>query len=129
MCSAFSTSYPNFHFLKWKSAKNVSNGSEPYEFIDFGKSKFEEIRETAKPHIGNRQVYTHHLVIRNVTSADEAKYTCVVGSTAGWVSEHAFLAVLKKGMYTSLQRTIWGHLINYWDYFFLAMYTLLLFCL
>lgn len=96
VCSAFSTSYPNFHFLKWRSAKNVSNGSEPYEFIDFGKSKFEEIRETAKPHIGNRQVYTHHLVIRNVTSADEAKYTCVVGSTAGWVSEHAFLAVLKK---------------------------------
>jgi len=93
VCSAISRSYPKFHFLKWISSKNVSNGSDPFNFIDFTKSRFVEIREAAKPHMGNRQVYTHRLIIRNVTLVDEAKYTCVVGNSAGWVSEHAFLTI------------------------------------
>lgn len=97
VCSAISRSYPKFHFLKWISSKNVSNGSDPFNFIDFTKSRFVEIREAAKPHMGNRQVYTHRLIIRNVTLVDEAKYTCVVGNSAGWVSEHAFLTIQDEG--------------------------------
>ena len=96
MCSALSKSHPEFHFLKWKSPKNVSNGSDPFEFVDFSKSKFREIREIAKQHTGQRQVYTHRLIVSNVTLADEAKYTCVVGNSAGYVSRHAFLTVLSQ---------------------------------
>lgn len=97
MCSAISKSYPKFHFLRWKTSINVSSDSDPFDFVDFKKSKFREIREVAKPHTENRQVYTHRLIIRNVTLADEAKYTCVVGNSAGWVSKHAFLTVQGKG--------------------------------
>lgn len=96
VCSALSKSHPEFHFLKWKSPKNVSNGSDPFEFVDFSKSKFREIREIAKQHTGQRQVYTHRLIVSNVTLADEAKYTCVVGNSAGYVSRHAFLTVLSQ---------------------------------
>ena len=97
VCSAISRGYPKFHFLKWKSSRNVSNGSDPFDFVDFKKSKFREIREVSKPHTGRRQVYTHRLIIHNVTLADEAKYTCVVGNSAGWVSKHAFLTVRGEG--------------------------------
>ena len=96
MCSALSKSHPEFHFLKWKSSINVSNGSDPFEFVDFSKSKFREIREIPRQHKGQRQVYTHRLIVRNVTLADEAKYTCVVGNSEGYVSEHAFLTVLSQ---------------------------------
>lgn len=96
VCSAISKSYPKFHFLRWKTSINVSSDSDPFDFVDFKKSKFREIREVAKPHTENRQVYTHRLIIRNVTLADEAKYTCVVGNSAGWVSKHAFLTVQDK---------------------------------
>ena len=96
VCSAVSKSHPEFHFLKWKSLKNVSNGSDPFEFVDFTKSKFREIRKIDKQHMGNRQVYTHRLIVRNVTLADATKYTCVVGSSAGYVSKHAYLIVLSR---------------------------------
>ena len=96
VCSALTKSHPEFHFLKWKSSKNVSNGSDPFEFVDFSKSKFHEIREIARQHKGQRQVYTHRLIVRNVTLTDEAKYTCVVGNSGGYVSEHAFLTVLSQ---------------------------------
>ncbi|XP_068688353.1 fibroblast growth factor receptor 4-like [Montipora foliosa] len=103
VCSAISRGYPKFHFLKWKPPENVSNGSDPFDFVDFRKSKFREIREVAKPHMGSRRIYTHRLVIYNVTSADEAKYTCMVGNTAGWVNKHAFLTVDRKGKGTDVK--------------------------
>ncbi|XP_068709956.1 fibroblast growth factor receptor-like 1 isoform X2 [Montipora foliosa] len=98
VCSAISRGYPKFHFLKWKPPENVSNGSDPFDFVDFRKSKFREIHEVAKPHMGSQRIYTHRLVIYNVTSADEAKYTCMVGNSAGWVNKHAFLTVDGKGL-------------------------------
>lgn len=94
MCSAIAKSHPDFHFLKWKSSRNVSNGSELFEFVDFKKSKFQEFREIAKQHMGNRKIYTHRFIVRNVTLADEARYTCVVGNSVGFVSHHVFLTVM-----------------------------------
>ena len=91
VCSAVSKSYPDFNFLKWKGPESVSK-------VNFRISKFREIREVAKSLIGRERVFTHRLIIHNVTSADEAKYTCVVRNSAGWASRDAFLTVDEKGM-------------------------------
>lgn len=89
VCSAVSKSYPDFNFLKWKGPESVSK-------VNFRISKFREIREVAKPLIGRGRMYTHRLIIHNVTSADEAKYTCVVRNSAGWASRDVFLTVDEK---------------------------------
>ena len=91
VCSAISNGYPTFKFLKWKA-------SYTFDFVDFSKSKFLEIREVAKPHKDSQRIYTHRFVIHNVTLADEGKYTCLVGNSAGWVHTHAFLTVHRQGI-------------------------------
>lgn len=93
VCSAVARSHPDFHLLKWKQPSNVSNGTDPFDFVDFTKSKYQEIRETAKQHTGNRKLYTHRFIVRNVTLADEARYTCMVGNSAGYVSHNVFLTI------------------------------------
>ena len=93
VCSAVARSHPDFHLLKWKQPSNVSNGTDPFDFVDFTKSKYQEIRETAKQHTGNRKLYTHRFIVRNVTFADEARYTCMVGNSAGYVSHNVFLTI------------------------------------
>ncbi|XP_068732946.1 immunoglobulin superfamily member 10-like [Montipora capricornis] len=93
VCSAISKGYPTFNFLKWKAPGNVSKVSYTFDLVDFSKSKFLEIREVAKPYKDSRRIYTHRFVIHNVTLADEGKYTCLVGNSAGWVHTHAFLTV------------------------------------
>lgn len=93
VCSAVAKSHPDFHLLKWKPPRNVSNDTDPFDFVDFRKSKYQEIRESAKQHIGNRKLYTHRFIVRNVMLADEARYTCVVGNSAGFVSQNVFLIV------------------------------------
>lgn len=93
VCSAVAKSHPDFHLLKWKPSRNVSNSTDPFDFVDFRKSKYQEIREIAKQHVGDRKLYTHRFIVRNVTLADEARYTCLVGNSAGFVSQNVFLIV------------------------------------
>ena len=95
VCSAVSNSHPEFRWYRW----NVSNHVDPLKSLDLKKSKFREIRESAKQYEGYEHVYTHRLVVFNVTTDDEAKYTCIVGNSAGYVSEHAFLTVSTKSEY------------------------------
>lgn len=45
VCLVFSKSYLEFYFFKWKFFKNVLNGFDFLEFVDFFKLKFCEIWE------------------------------------------------------------------------------------
>lgn len=100
ICATTSTIKPTYLWIKWimeLNPENFSASGSPFIVIKPVKYKLTLIWEPEVPLSNNKNLYVQKLRITNVSLSDGGKYTCSVGHSAGFVSEHAFLTIVRKG--------------------------------
>ncbi|XP_031562083.1 fibroblast growth factor receptor-like 1 [Actinia tenebrosa] len=94
-CRALSSLVPRFTWLKWTTINSTSNETVKITVLNSSYPNVRFIRESSR-WSDDKILYCHKLKILNVTESDQGRYTCVVGSIAGFVSSDVYLTVKSK---------------------------------